>query len=286
MAMTSETRNQVADAPTAVRSFGITECGRVRKSNEDQFLIAELTKTLRISQTSLSEPLAEHGAEQGHVFLVADGMGGHAAGEKASALAVAAVEQFTLNQLKWFFRPDGPDAQRVLGDFQAALRQADARIMEAQARHPELKGMGTTLTMAYQLNWQLCVLHVGDSRAYVHRDGELHQLTQDHTITAQLVRMGQLNAEEAERHRLRKVITNVVGGDQAGIQVEAQALELKPADRILLCSDGLTEMLSNDEIATVLDAVEAPQLACRTLVERANDAGGRDNITVVIAAFE
>lgn len=285
MATTSESRTRT-ESPTAVRSFGITERGRVRTSNEDQFLIAELTKTLRISQTSLSEPLAEHSAEQGHVFLVADGMGGHAAGEKASALAVAAVEQFTLNQLKWFFKPDGPDAQRVLADFQAALRQADSRIMEAQAQHPELKGMGTTLTMAYQLNWQLCVLHVGDSRAYVYRDGDLHQLTQDHTITAQLVRMGQLNAEEAERHRLRKVITNVVGGDQAGIQVEAQTLELKPADRILLCSDGLTEMVSNDEMAAVLDALDAPELACRTLVERANDAGGRDNITVVIAAFQ
>ena len=166
------------------------------------------------------------------MFLVADGMGGHAAGEKASALAVAAVEQFTLNHLKWFFRPDGPDAQRVLADFQAALRQADSRIIEEQAQHPELKGMGTTLTMAYQLNWQLCVLHVGDSRAYVYRDSQLHQLTQDHTLTAQLVRMGQLNAEEAGRHQLRKVITNVVGGDTAGIHVEAQALELQPGDRV------------------------------------------------------
>ena len=273
-------------SPTAIRSYGVTDRGRVRKSNEDHFLIAELTKTIRIAQTSLEEPMAEQGADQGHVFLVADGMGGHAAGEKASALAVAAVEQFTLNHLKWFFRPDGPDAQRVLADFQAALRQADSRIIEEQAQHPELKGMGTTLTMAYQLNWQLCVLHVGDSRAYVYRDSQLHQLTQDHTLTAQLVRMGQLNAEEAGRHQLRKVITNVVGGDTAGIHVEAQAPELQPGDRVLLCSDGLTEMMSNDEITAVLDALSDPEVACHTLVERANDAGGRDNITVVIAAFE
>jgi protein phosphatase len=98
--------------------------------------------------------------------------------------------------------------------------------------------------------------------------------------------MGQLNAEEAGRHQLRKVITNVVGGDTAGIHVEAQALELQPNDRVLLCSDGLTEMMSNDEITAVLDALSDPELACRTLVERANDAGGRDNITVVIALFE
>ena len=271
-------------AQPVIRSFGITDSGRVRESNEDQFLIAELTKTMRIRQTSLSEPMAQRGEEQGHVFLVADGMGGHAAGERASALAVAAVEQFTLNRLKWFFHPDGQDAKRILADFQTALRHADTRLIEEQAQHPELKGMGTTLTMAYQLDWMLCVLHVGDSRAYVYRDGELHQLTQDHTVTADLVRAGHLRPEEAAQHRLRKVITNVVGGDQAGIQVEAQALELQPGDRILLCSDGLTEMVSNDEIAATLEAHDDPELACRVLVTRANEAGGRDNITIIIAA--
>jgi len=238
-----------------------------------------------IVQTSLSEPMAQHGEVQGHVFLVADGMGGHAAGEQASALAVAAIEQFTLNRLKWFFHPDGPDAQRVLTDFQTALRQADTRIMEEQAQHPELKGMGMTLTLAYQLGWQLCVVHVGDSRAYVYRDSELHQITHDHTVTADLVRQGALRPEEALRHRLRKVITNVVGGEQAGIQVEAQALDIQPRDRILLCSDGLTEMVSDDEMASILDAFDDPEQTCRTLVERANDAGGRDNVTVIVAAF-
>ena len=285
MPTVSETTTDVTRQPDQVRSFGTTDIGRVRKTNEDQFLIAELRKTMRISQTSLSEPMAQRGEEQGHVFLVADGMGGHAAGEQASALAVAAIEQFTLNRLKWFLHPEGPDAQRVLSDFQAALRQADTRIIEEQEQHPELKGMGTTLTLAYQLDWQLFVVHVGDSRAYVYRNRELHQLTQDHTVTADLVRRGQLLPEEASRHSLRKVITNVVGGQEAGIHVEAQALDLQPGDRILLCSDGLTEMVSNDEIAAMLEALDDPELACRTLVERANDAGGRDNVTVIVAAF-
>jgi PPM family protein phosphatase len=284
--MASSTSTEVSTQPAlSVRAFGMTDRGRVRKVNEDQFLIAELTKTMRICQTSLSGPVLEQGAEQGHVFLVADGMGGHAAGEKASALAVAAIEQFALNQLKWFFRPDEPDAQQVLGDLRAALQLADCRIIEEQQQQPDLKGMGTTLTLAYQLDRQLCLLHVGDSRAYVFRDAELHQLTHDHTVTAHLVRIGQLRPEDAVRHPLRKVITNVVGGDKEGIQVEAQAIELQPDDRILLCSDGLTEMLSNDEIAAVLDGLDDPESACAALVERANDAGGRDNITVVIAAF-
>jgi PPM family protein phosphatase len=270
----------------AVKAFGITDTGRVRPSNEDQFLIAELTKTMRISHTSLPGPKARLGDEHGHLFLVADGMGGHRAGEQASALAVAAVEQFTLNTFKWFFHSDGPDAQRVLAQFQAALREADARIIEESAEHPEWSGMGTTLTMAYCLDAQLCVVHVGDSRAYIFEDDELHQITQDHTLMAELVREGALQPEQVAHHRLRNVITNVVGGNEAGVIVEAHALEVHAGDRLLLCSDGLTEMLTNDGIAATLRVEPEPQAACTKLVAQANEAGGHDNITVLIVRFD
>src|SRR6476659_4827688 len=174
----------------AVKAFGITDKGRVRPSNEDQFLSAELTKAMRIWQTSLPEPKLQFGGERGHLFLVADGMGGHRAGELASALAVVAIEQFTLNTFKWFFDANGAEAQRVLTQFQTALRQADARILEESTAHPELRGMGTTLTMAFQLDAQLCVVHVGDSRAYLYGDNELYQLTHDDTLVAEMVRRG------------------------------------------------------------------------------------------------
>jgi protein phosphatase len=258
----------------------------VRPSNEDQFLIAELTKTMRIWQTSLEEPRAQFGDERGHLFLVADGMGGHQAGEHASALAVSAVEQFTLNTFRWFLDPHRSEAQRVLAYFQNALRQADERIVEEAAEHPEMRGMGTTLTMAYQLDTQLCIVHVGDSRAYVFRNDELHQLTQDHTLTAELVRKGELRPDQIPGHKLRHVITNVVGGTEAGVHVEAHALEIQPGDRLLLCSDGLTEMVPNDEIAEAFRAQPDPEAACRSLLAKANDAGGRDNITVLVVRFE
>ena len=145
---------------------------------------------MRVWQTSLPEPKVQVGEEHAHLFLVADGMGGHRAGERASALAVVAIEQFTLNTFKWFFGSSDTEAQKVLAQFQSALSQADARILEESAEHPELSGMGTTVTMAFHLGAQLCVVHVGDSRAYLYRDGELHQLTQDHTVTADMVRSG------------------------------------------------------------------------------------------------
>src|SRR5216117_1234876 len=207
---------------------------------------------MHILHTSLPEPKTQFGNEHGHLFLVADGMGGARGGEQASALAVVAIEQFTLNTFRWFFHSGGPEAQAVLAQFQTALRQADARILEEAAEHPELSGMGTTVTMAYHLDAQLCVVHVGDSRAYMYEDGELHQVTEDHTVTADMVRRGDLQPEAAARHKFRHLITNVIGGNEALRYVEAHALQVQAGDRLLLCSDGLTEMLTNDAIAATL----------------------------------
>jgi serine/threonine protein phosphatase PrpC len=276
---------QIQRGPLTVKAFGITDKGRVRASNEDQFLIAELTKAMRIWQTSLPEPLAQFGDERGHLFLVADGMGGHQAGEHASALVVGAIEHFTLNTFRWFFEANRTEAQQVLALFQTALRQADARILEEGAEHPEQRGMGTTVTMAYHLDAQLCVVHVGDSRAYLYRDDKLHQLTQDHTVTADMVRRGELRPDQVADHKLRHVITNVVGGPDAGVYVEAHALEVQAGDRLLLCSDGLTEMVPHDEVAAALRAEPDPEAACQKLLAKANDAGGRDNITLLIVRF-
>jgi serine/threonine protein phosphatase PrpC len=272
--------------PVAVTAFGMTDPGRVRPTNEDQFLCAELTKAMRVWHTTLSEPATQFGEERAHLFLVADGMGGHQGGEQASALAVLAIEQFTLNSFKWFFHPNGRDAQRVLEQFQTALGEADARILEESAAHLERRGMGTTVTMAYHLGGQLCVVHVGDSRAYLFADDALMQITHDHTLVAELVARGELHPSEVAHHRLRHVTTNVVGGVEPGVDVEAHALEVHPGDRLLLCSDGLTEMLTNDALAATLRAHPDPEAACITLVAQANDAGGADNITVLIVRFD
>jgi len=269
----------------AVRSFGLTDSGKVRSANEDHFLIAELTKAMHIERTSLPQASAQFGQERGRIFLVADGMGGHQGGQEASALAIASIEKFALNTLKWFFPLKGSETQTVADELQTALRQADATIVEEAAQRPELRGMGTTLTMAYSLDSELFVVHVGDSRAYVYRDGELHQVTQDHTLVAEMVKRGEVTPEKAAKHRLRHVITNVIGGAEEGVRVEAHKLDLQAGDRILLCTDGLTEMLSNDQIATVLATESDPEQACKRLVAQANEHGGCDNITVILAQF-
>jgi protein phosphatase len=269
-----------------VRTFGLSHRGRVRPHNEDAFLIAELAKAMRVLQSNPPQADTHYGSERGHLFLVADGMGGHQAGEQASSLTVRSIEWFVLNTLKWFFHLQGPEEKNALTEFQAALRQADRTLFERAERHPELQGMGTTVTMAYQLGPELFIVHVGDCRGYLLRGGRLQRLTSDHTLTAELVRRGALDPRAAAEHPYRHVITNCVGGTEPGVSVEAHKVDLAAGDVLLLCSDGLTDMVDDAALQGVLSAEPDPRAACERLVARANEAGGRDNITVIIARFE
>jgi protein phosphatase len=272
--------------PFVVRTHGLTHPGQVRPVNEDQFLVATLTKALQVQHTSLPQSRVQYGDERSYLFVVADGMGGHQAGEQASALAVDLLERFVLNTFKWFFHLKGAEGQNVLTEFHAALHQTDARICKEAAEHPRLWGMGTTLTTAYSYGANLFVVHVGDSRCYLLRDGMLRQLTHDHTLVQEMVRRGHLKPEEAAAHQWRHVITNVVGGTEPGVQPEVHKVGLQAGDVLLLCSDGLTEMVPDAQILAVLQAEAEPPRACERLVALANEAGGRDNITVIVARYD
>jgi serine/threonine protein phosphatase PrpC len=272
--------------PLKVHSHGRTDRGRVRQTNEDQFLIADLTHALQARQSSLDEPDVRYSTPQGYFFLVADGVGGHAGGERASALAVDTVEEFILDTLNWCARLEADNGNDVLAEFQRALVRADAKLIQEARGRPELYGMATTLTLAYAVNRELFIAHVGDSRCYLLRNQLLYRLTTDHTLVDEMVRHGALKPEEAAHHRLRHVVTNVVGGRDQGVKVELHKVALEGADRLLLCSDGLTEMVPEVEILKILLSEEDPELTCDRLVERANEAGGKDNVTVVVARFD
>jgi len=277
-------------APSLIAwSFGLTDRGKKRATNEDQFLIAALARALCIQQSSLREAPVQYADADGQLLVVADGMGGHAGGAEASALALNAIEDFLLHALKWLFAL-GASAETeridVLGELRSALRRADARVCEAASRHPELQGMGTTLTIAYTHGSELFVAHVGDSRCYLYRGGVLYQLTQDHTLVAEMVRNGVLPPERVARHQWRHIITNVVGGPKPGVRAEVHKSSLEPGDVVLLCTDGLTEMVKDDEIAAILRAEQNPRVASERLVGLANERGGVDNVTVVVSRYE
>jgi serine/threonine protein phosphatase PrpC len=268
-----------------VRSYGLTDLGRVRTSNEDQFVTGTLMRALWIQQSTLEPSEVHYGGPRGNVFIVADGMGGALGGEKASALAVGAIESFLLNAVRWLLSLDGSDEAGVLAQFKRALHEADARVWTAAAEDPGLRGMGTTLTMAYSAGTDLFLAHVGDSRGYLLRGGILSRLTRDHTLVEHMVREGVIRPEDAASHPFGHVITNVVGGDSKGVRVDVHRVVLQPGDVLLLCTDGLTGPVADAQIASTLRTATSLKGACEELVRLANEGGGKDNVTVIAASF-
>ena len=219
-----------------------TDIGRVREGNEDAFLVLE--------------PL----------YVVADGMGGHLGGEVASNLAIDTIRSlFEARQ----------------GSLRDQVEQANAAVFERSQSDREVRGMGTTLTAALVEGSSVRIAHVGDSRAYIFRNDRLTMLTKDHTLVAKMVEDGEITAAEAETHPHRSIVTRVLGIGSA-VQVDEGVLEMRDGDRLLLCSDGLTGMVSEDRMASILREVGDPQEAADRLVREANEAGGIDNITAVI----
>jgi len=271
----------------SVSFSGLTDPGKVRGRNEDHFLIARLCKTMQVCATSLASdghtPLSE---EEGYLMVVADGMGGAAAGERASALAVESVEAFVQNTLKWFLHFGGREERVLFDELRESLQRADRTLFERVESNPALYGMGTTLTMAYSVANDLYIVHAGDSRAYLFRDGQLDQITSDHTLVQALVDAGMISAEEARHHHRRHVVTNVLGGPSEGVYAEIHKIEVRDGDVFLFCTDGLIEPVPDDEIAGVLAEHADPQDAARVLLQRALDGGGPDNVTVVVARYQ
>ena len=237
-------------AVTDLRWGSATDIGLVRANNQDQLLVAA--------------PL----------FAVADGMGGHAAGEVASALACEALGRA--------FEAAGPPSAAALGD---AAHQANQVVYDRAGADPELHGMGTTLVAVALVEDGsgdcLAVANVGDSRVYVLRDGELRQVTKDHSLVAELVAEGQIAPEEAERHPQRHVLSRALGV-YPDVEVDLTVVAPRRHDRFLLCSDGLSREVSDDQIASVLRRLADPDEAARALIEQAKARGGADNITVVV----
>ena len=222
-----------------------TDIGRARQRNEDAFLVHE------------------------RLFAVADGMGGHQAGEVASSTAMEFLEGVDL------------DTDGVMDALVQGVKDANDKVLERGEGDPALRGMGTTLTALVTDGEKAHVAHVGDSRAYLLRDGSLQQLTEDHTLVQRMVREGKLTPEEAQHHPQRSVVTRALGVED-DLRVDELTLPLFGDDRLLLCTDGLTGMLGEDRIHEILASASDPQAAADRLVEEANRAGGDDNITAIV----
>ena len=264
----------------------LTHPGHLRPNNEDQFFVTRLTRSLETMLTSLpAGDVPQRADEVNYLMVVADGMGGHAAGEVASRLAISGMVRLALDFPDWFFKVDEERLPEIEDRARHLVQQIGAELVERGRQDAALRGMGSTMTGVRSLGRDLLVAHVGDSRAYLFRAGRLHRLTKDHTYAQLLVDIGQLQACDVPDSGKRHILTNVLGGSLGHVRVDIDLLQLEHGDRVLLCSDGLTDLVDDDTIAKALMGTHSSKEACAQLVQLALDSGGRDNVTVIVAAY-
>ncbi|HTU92111.1 MAG TPA: protein phosphatase 2C domain-containing protein [Gemmataceae bacterium] len=264
----------------------LSDAGKVRPNNEDHFLVARFDRNMQALLTNLpADHIPEQRGETAYSMLVADGMGGEAAGEVASRNAIRVLVDLVLQTPDWILRLDDGWLQRVRQRMEQRFQQVQEALTEQAREDPALSGMGTTMTLACSVGADLLLVHAGDSRAYLFRHDRLHRLNCDHTMAQSLADAGAIPPQEVATHPWRHMLTNVLGGRDKPVRVEFHELRLLDGDQILLCTDGLTDLLPDDAIRKVLRSADTAADACRSLVDRALDAGGKDNVTVVLGRY-
>jgi protein phosphatase len=268
-----------ASTPIEIHVFGKTDLGRARDHNEDRFLVADLSRQV----ASLLPHVRDHEVgKHGSLLVVADGMGGAAAGEIASEMATDAI--YSHMRKAWSEEKD-PTSQLFAFRLREAVEAANTHIHSYAKAHPELRGMGTTATAVGVLGDHVFLTQVGDSRAYLIRNGTAYQLTKDQSLMQRLVEAGELTEEEAAQSERRNIILQALG-PESRVKVDLTHQELRRGDVLVLCSDGLTGPVKKEEIGHIAGSEPDLRVACDRLITLANERGGPDNITVIIARFD
>lgn len=269
-------------ASVGVTYGGATHVGNVRDNNEDHFSVIHRLRSQHFLLTNLARENLPAFRDEAYAFVVADGLGGAAAGELASRLVMEEAWELSAQASSWVMKFHDLSAQQIRERLDAYVARMHEKLVKLSEGNPQLEGMGTTWTSAYTAGWDAVLAHVGDSRAYLHREGELCQLTRDHTLAQELADQG---IERERSDRFRNVVTNTLGGKRSEAIPDVEHIALQSGDRLLLCTDGLSDLVSDQQIAEIVRTVETPQAACDALIAKALKAGGKDNVTVVLAAF-
>lgn len=267
--------------PVCVNFGALSHVGRVRTNNEDHFLVVERRRSRSILLTNLPDDYLRPADDTAYVLAVADGVGGHAFGELASKLALRSGWEQAPSAIKWSWIITDREIEELREHLELVFRHMDQTLLEQGKLDPDCAGMGTTLTGAYTVGPEAFIAHAGDSRAYLYHQGTLTLLTHDHTLAQQCLDAGQPIPSRSWYH----ILTNCLGGSEREVQVEFHHVHLADGDQLLLCTDGLTDLVRDKEIADALGQPAPPQEICQTLVELALARGGTDNVTVVLAHY-
>ncbi|GAB5540576.1 MAG: protein phosphatase 2C domain-containing protein [Sandaracinaceae bacterium] len=273
-----------SEAPTRSRDVGgLTHVGG-REKNEDQFLVADVSRCVAVRASSLAAaPGGTLAASEGTVLVVADGMGGHGSGDLASAVTVDGVVEWLAHHMPWSETLDDAHRRALIDGVGEMARSVQARLWSVAARKHASPKLGTTLVMAYLLERELFVAHVGDSRAYLLREGRLDRITEDHSLAERVRKESGDGGADLDLSHLSHILVNAIGGDRQEPRVDGAWFQLTPGDRVMLASDGLTDVVGDEAIAEHLSAAESADEACHLLVRAAMDASTSDNVTVVSA---
>ncbi len=269
----------------------VSDTGKVRESNQDGYIACRLGRTLDRVLSNLPESaLPPRSEESGHILMVADGMGGMAAGEVASFTALTSAIRLILAAPRWALRLDDPatreaELQQMWERGRGYLAGIHAEVKRRAAADPALAGMGTTFTSAFTVGTDLFLIHIGDSRAYLLSDGQLQRITRDHTLAQHYVDTGVFQESDPATRRYRHVLTQAVGGPHDELQASLHALRVVDGDRLLLCTDGLTNEVSDDELAALLRSDGSSQDVCDAMLQLALERGAHDNVTAVVARY-
>jgi protein phosphatase len=262
-----------------------SDCGRVRSHNSDNYLALRLSRLQETVLTSLSRgDLPPAFTESAYAMLVADGLGAGAAGARASRVALSTLAHLSIRYGRWNVRVGQDSAAVIVDQGEFFYRVANDAVLSASRADPRLANMSTSLTAAYIAGTDLFFAHVGHSRGFLFRDGALIQLTTDDTMDEQAAKARLQNIERSKLD-LHHVVVESIGGRPGGPSVEIEHVQLLPADRVLLCTNGLTDVVTDDQISNVLALQRNPEDDCRRLVDLALDAGGPDNVTVLSAEY-
>ncbi|MEO8497230.1 MAG: protein phosphatase 2C domain-containing protein [Planctomycetota bacterium] len=264
---------------TRLDAYGMTDIGKQRSENQDQFLIGNLVEGISIQFGSIAQDrVLRTPPSQGTFLIVADGMGGHVGGTIASAVAVECFARY----LRWKAADYLLPHEELLTRLVAAVRCCHKTIRKICRQRADLCGMGTTFTVAYVLGRKLYVVHAGDSRCYLLRRGVMHQLTTDHTLAQLYVDSGATDASPAARKKMSHALWNCLGGGENELEVESVQCDVRLGDQLVLCSDGLSKYVDDRRICAIATRTSSVETACRDLIAAANEAGGADNITVIV----
>lgn len=263
--------------------FGLTHPGKVRTENQDHFLLCTVHQQMVVHETSLPDPdkLPLRGERLATIMLVADGVGGSAAGREASQLAAETITRYVSNTMRCFHSSGAGEEAEFFGALREAAMEAHNAVRAESSERPDLKRMATTLTLGIAVWPRMYIVQVGDSRCYHFWDGKLRQVTRDQTVAQYLVDVGALPAERAAKSPYSNILASAIGGEEA----KPEVMRLDISQRgcvVLLCTDGLTKHVSDDEIAEQLKTMESAEQVSRALLELALERGGSDNITIII----